>query len=375
MVRERSYSIRRATRLLGLMLISTVIFGMIPVQSRDTFIRTKPNRESTQPAGTRFMRNEKFGFAIHGGAGTIVRNSMTPELEKEYRAKLNESLLAGYEILKHDGTSLDAVEAAITIMEDSPLFNAGKGAVYTSDGSIELDASIMDGKTLKAGAVAAVRHIKNPIRAARLVMEQSPNVLMVGEGAEAFAREKGIELVPVEYFQTTRRWQELQRAKEKENRETEQPKKSGHNLDKEFHDVTKYGTVGAVALDKQGNLAAGTSTGGKTNKKFGRVGDSPIIGAGTYANNRTCAVSGTGDGEYFMRGVLAYDVSAMMEYKDKSLSDASRIAIEKMGKLGGFGGLIGIDRDGNIAMPFNSEGMYRGYIGVDGKVVIVIYKD
>ena len=347
---------------------------MMPVQSQNTAASAKSNGDRAGPSNIVVVRNEKFGFAIHGGAGTIVRSGMTPEMENEYRAKLNEALFAGFEILNHGGPSLDAVEAAIRIMEDSPLFNAGKGAVYTSDGTIELDASIMDGRTLKAGAVAAVKHLKNPITVARLVMEKSPHVLMVGDGAEAFAKEKGIELVPQEYFQTTRRWQELQRAKEKEKQEAEQPKKISRDLDMEYRDVTKYGTVGAVALDQHGNLAAATSTGGKTNKKFGRVGDSPIIGAGTYANNRTCAVSGTGDGEYFIRGVLAYDISAMMEYDGKTLREASRIAIEKLGKLGGSGGIIAIDHDGNISMPFNTEGMYRGYVGVDGKAVIEIYK-
>jgi beta-aspartyl-peptidase (threonine type) len=276
--------------------------------------------------------------------------------------------------LKNDGNSLDAVEAAIRLMEDSPLFNAGKGAVFTSEGTVELDASIMDGKTLKAGAVAAVKHLKNPISVARLVMEQSPHVLMVGEGAEAFAKGKGIEPVPNEYFRTERRWQELQRAKEKERKEAEQPQKVSQ-LEQEYADVSKQGTVGAVALDKHGNLAAATSTGGKTNKKFGRVGDSPIIGAGTYANNRTCAVSGTGDGEYFIRGVVAYDISAMMEYQGKSLKEAAAAVIEKLGKLGGTGGLIAIDRSGNITMPFNTEGMYRASIGADGKAVVEIYKE
>lgn len=366
---------RHAKERLAFLLVGTIFLTIVPFQSQSRAGNAKPQRGSKQPSSVVVMRNQNFGFAIHGGAGTILKSSMTPEVENEYRAKLNEALLAGFEILKHDGSSLDAVEAAIKIMEDSPLFNAGKGAVYTNEGTIELDASIMDGKTLKAGAVAAVKHLKNPISVARLVMEQSPNVLMVGDGAEAFAKEKGVELVPVEYFQTTRRRQELQRAKEKEKREAVQPKKVSHRLDTEYPDVTKYGTVGAVALDKHGNLAAATSTGGKTNKKFGRVGDSPIIGAGTYANNRTCAVSGTGDGEYFIRQVLAYDVSAMMEYKGMSLKKASRIAIEKVGKLGGSGGIIAIDRDGNIAMPFNTEGMYRGFIGLDGKVVIEIYKD
>lgn len=335
-----------------------------------------PAASREKPSGSAALSNQSFGFAIHGGAGTILKSNMKPEMEAEYRAKLKEALMAGYEILKNDGSSLDAVEAAIKIMEDSPLFNAGKGAVYTGAGTIELDASIMDGKTLKAGAVASVKHLKNPVSAARLVMEQSPNVLMVGEGAEAFAKQKGFELVPQEYFFTERRQKELERAKEKEKAEAgEQPKKVSRKLEDGDSDVTAYGTVGAVALDKHGNLAAATSTGGKTNKMVGRIGDSPIIGAGTYANNRTCAVSGTGDGEYFIRSVVAHDISALMEYQGKSLKEAAQLVIEKVGKLGGTGGLIAIDHNGNIAMHFNTEGMYRAFVGADGKAFVEIYKD
>lgn len=357
------------------LLVCTILFSIVPLQAGSRASNATPQRQNKQPSSVVVMRNQNFGFAIHGGAGTILKNSMTPEVEQAYRAKLNEALLAGFEILKNNGSSLDAVESAIRIMEDSPLFNAGKGAVYTSEGTIELDASIMDGKTLKAGAVAAVKHLKNPISVARLVMEQSPNVLMVGDGAEAFAKQKGVELVSADYFKTERRWQELQKAKEKEKQQAEPLKKSSRNLESEYPDVASLGTVGAVALDKHGNLAAGTSTGGKTNKKFGRVGDSPIIGAGTYANNHTCAVSGTGDGEYFIRGVVAYDVSALMEYKGMTLNAASSMVIEKVGRLGGSGGIIAIDHGGNIAMPFNTEGMYRGYVGESGKVVVEIYKD
>jgi beta-aspartyl-peptidase (threonine type) len=359
----------------ALFLLISLCFAVVPVRAQNRETNPTAKSEGGKPAGTVVMTNQNFVFAIHGGAGTILKGNMTPEMEAAYQAKLREALLAGYNILKHDGSSLDAVEAAIRLMEDSPLFNAGKGAVFTSEGTIELDASIMDGSTLKAGAVAVVKHIKNPISVARLVMEQSPHVLMVGEGAEAFAKQKGIDLVPNDYFRTERRWQELQRAKEKERREAEQPNKVSRNLDAEYPDVTKYGTVGAVALDSHGNLAAGTSTGGKTNKKFGRVGDSPIIGAGTYANNLTCAVSATGDGEYFIRGVVAYDISAMMEYQGKSLKEAAGAVIEKVGKLGGSGGLIAIDRNGNITMPFNSEGMYRGRVGADGKILIEIYRE
>lgn len=304
-------------------------------------------------------------LVIHGGAGTILRSEMTAELEKEYRDKLGEALTAGYSVLKHGGSSLDAVETAIKIMEDSPLFNAGKGAVFTHEGTNELDASIMDGKTLKAGAVASLRRIKNPISLARLVMEQSPHVMMVGDGAESFAKDHGIAFVSPDYFYTEKRWKQLQRAKEAE----EKAKKRANAADE------KRGTVGCVALDKDGNLAAGTSTGGMTNKRFGRVGDSPIVGAGTYANNLTCAVSATGDGEYFIRSVVAHDISALMEYKSMTVKDAAQAVIDKVAKLGGKGGVIALDKDGNIAMPFSSAGMYRAYIDDEGKPVVLIYRD
>src|SRR5439155_7744793 len=252
---------------------------------------------------------------------------------------------------KKGGSSLDAVEAAVRVLEDNPLFNAGKGAVFTHEGTNELDASIMDGRTLKAGAVAGLQHIRNPISLARLVMEKSPHVMLDGEGAEAFAKEMGMPFVAQKYFYTDERWQALQKVKSS----------PGPVSDKE-----KHGTVGAAALDKQGNLAAATSTGGMTNKKFGRIGDSPIIGAGTYANNRTCAVSCTGDGEYFIREVVAHDVAALMEYKPMALKEAAQAPIDKVGKLGGTGGLIAIETDGNFAPPFNTAGLYRGMVGVAG---------
>jgi beta-aspartyl-peptidase (threonine type) len=307
----------------------------------------------------------KTRIVIHGGAGTITKSSMTPEREKEYIDKLTEVLLAGDSVLKKGGSSLDAVEATIRMMEDSPLFNAGKGAVFTHEGTNELDASIMDGKTLNAGAVASVKHVKNPIGLARMVMEKSPHVMMAGGGAEQFAKANGVELVDQQYFFTQRRWDELQ--------------KMLHNSDssKPSADSTskKHGTVGCVALDKDGNLAAGTSTGGMSNKMYGRVGDSPIIGAGTYANNKTCAVSSTGWGEYFIRSVVAYDISALMEYKGVSLDDAANsVIMDKLTKLGGTGGIIAVDKDGNIAMPFNTSGMYRAYIDDDGKPVVKVYK-
>jgi beta-aspartyl-peptidase (threonine type) len=261
-------------------------------------------------------------------------------------------------------------------LEDSPLFNAGKGAVLTSEGTVELDASIMDGKTLKAGAVAAVKHVKNPISLARLVMEKSPHVMMVGDGAEAFAKEHDVELVAQDYFIIERRRQELEKAKEADKKESGPSKQTKPEKERTPPEEKKHGTVGAVALDKAGNLAAGTSTGGMTNKKFGRIGDSPIIGAGTYANNQTCAISATGHGEYFIRSVVAHDISALMEYKGMSLKEAANTVImNKLGKLGGTGGVIAIDKNGQVAMPFNTPGMYRGYVGADGKVVIEIYKD
>jgi L-asparaginase / beta-aspartyl-peptidase len=329
-----------------------------------------------QTSGAERQSTQPFGFAIHGGAGTILKTEMTPELEEAYRVKLQEAVLAGYDILKGGGSSLNAVEAALRILEDSPLFNAGKGSVLTSAGTVEMDASIMDGRTLKAGAVAAVQHVKNPISLARLVMEQSPHVLLVGDGAEAFAKEKGIELVPQDYFITDRRRKELEREKEKVKKQSAPVKQTHGGRFPLVPDERKYGTVGAVALDKEGNLAAGTSTGGKTNKRVGRVGDSPIIGAGNYANNRTCAVSGTGDGEYFIRLLIAYDISALMEYEGMSVEAAAqKVVMEKLKGLGGDGGVIAIDKKGNIAMSFNTPGMYRARVGASGKPVVEIYKD
>jgi L-asparaginase / beta-aspartyl-peptidase len=301
----------------------------------------------------------KFRMVIHGGAGTIERSEMTPENEAAHRAGLEQSLKAGYDVLDRGGSSLDAVEAAIRVLEDNPLFNAGKGAVFTHEGTNELDASIMDGTTLKAGAVAGLKHIRNPISLARLVMEKSPHVMLDGDGAEAFAKKIGVTFVDQKYFYTDERWQALQKMKS-----TPEPAK----------DKDRHGTVGAVALDQAGHLAAGTSTGGITNKEFGRIGDSPIIGAGTYANNRTCAVSCTGDGEYFIRSVVAHDVSAMMKYKNTTVKEAAQAAIDEVGRLGGTGGLIAIDKDGNVAMPFNTSGMYRGVIGADGKMSVEIYR-
>lgn len=317
-------------------------------------------------------QNPRLGFVIHGGAGVIRRGSLTPEREKEYRAKLEEALLAGYKALQEGKSSLDAVETAIRIMEDSPLFNAGKGAVFTADGKNELDSSIMDGKTLAAGAAAGLRHVKNPITLARAVMEKSPHVMMTGDGAEKFAKEKGIDIVDEKYFFTQDRWDSLQRILKQEKEKSQEKKVSAIVAEEPYN---KFGTVGAIALDKSGNLAAGTSTGGMTNKKYGRVGDAPIIGAGTYANNETCAVSATGWGEYFIRLSVARDISALMEYRALPVQQAADNVISKVGKLGGDGGVIAMDKFGNIGISFNSEGMYRAYINAEGKPIVEIYKD
>lgn len=304
-------------------------------------------------------------MVIHGGAGTILKENMTPEKETAYRDKLEEALETGLAILKRGGSSLDAVESAIRVMEDSPLFNAGKGAVFTNQGRNEMDAAIMDGATLDAGAVASVTNIKNPISAARKVMTESIHVMLVGKGAEQFAGEQGLEQADSSYFFTKDRWDSLQRAKEKEAARSDA--RRFENAD------TKYGTVGAVALDRNGNIAAGTSTGGLTNKRFGRVGDSPIIGAGTYANNKTCGVSCTGTGEYFMRGLVAYDVSAHMDYAGKNLASAANVVMKKLAAMGGSGGFVALDKNGNVYMPFNTPGMYRGYIRGDGVPHIFFY--
>lgn len=314
-----------------------------------------------------------YCIVIHGGAGTITKKSMSPDVEKAYREKLSEALRLGHDTLSKGGTCLAAIEIAIRLLEDSPLFNAGKGSVFTSDGRQEMDASIMEGKGLMAGAVAGVRTIKHPISAARAVMERSSHVLMTGRGAEQFAKAQGLEIVDTSYFYDEKRWKQLQKIKEQEKRQLDRSDTTGyHEVMKEY----KFGTVGAVALDMYGNIAAGTSTGGMTNKRFGRVGDSPIIGAGTYASNRTCAVSCTGHGEYFIRAVVAYDISALMEYKGYSVEQAAKeVIMNKLVKMGGEGGAIVLDAKGNFTMVFNTEGMYRGYMKKDGKPEVFIYKD
>ena len=300
-------------------------------------------------------------LVIHGGAG-VVRKEMTPEKEKAVRAGLEKALQAGYSALKSGASSLDAVTLAIVVLEDDPNFNAGKGAVFNHDGRNELDASIMDGATLRAGAVANVHRIKNPIELARAVMEKSEHVMLIEEGAEKFAQSIGMHLVDPKYFYTEERWKALQQALEEEKAKTAEPGKTPH-----------HGTVGAVALDSKGNLAAGTSTGGMTNKRFGRVGDSPIIGAGTYADAR-CAVSATGWGEYYIRATAARDICARVEFRGDDLKKAAdEVVLGIIPKLGGDGGVIALDKDGNIAMPFNTDGMFRGWVDRDGKTHVAIY--
>jgi beta-aspartyl-peptidase (threonine type) len=320
-------------------------------------------------------QQKKYVMVIHGGAGTILKKNMTPEKEAAYIAALTKALNTGYAEIKAGKSSLDAVEATIHVLENDPHFNAGKGAVFTHDGRNELDAAIMDGKTLMAGAVAGVTTIKNPISAARAVMEKSEHVMMVGAGADQFAKEAGLEIVDPKYFWTKERWDGLQQAIKEDSTKAvlDHGNKKSELFGIKNHDY-KFGTVGCVALDKAGNLAAGTSTGGMTNKKYGRVGDAPIIGAGTYCNNETAGISCTGWGEFYIRNVVAKTISDLMEYKGLSVAEASKIALDKVGKMGGDGGLIALDKKGNMTTPFNTEGMYRGAITADGKIEISIYK-
>ncbi len=328
-------------------------------------IACEPDKKSEPGMNTE--TNPAVTLVIHGGAGTIRRENMSPEREEAYRAALRKALDTGYEVLSSGGKSVDAVIAAIAVLEDSPLFNAGKGAVFTYAGKNELDASIMDGSNLKAGAVAGVTTIKNPIKAAYAVMTESEHVMLSGTGADAFAREQGLEIVDPSYFVDSARYQQYLRRRQSEKHDSgsaqEEPEK-------------KFGTVGAVALDQYGNLAAGTSTGGMSDKRYGRIGDSPVIGAGTYAKNGTCAVSATGWGEFFIRLAVAHDISAMIEYAGLSLEEAAdSVIMKKLPALGGDGGIIALDRSGNISMKFNTEGMYRGYIRKKGEALTFIYKD
>lgn len=303
----------------------------------------------------------RWGIVIHTGAGNFTLESLG-ERREPMRAAMTEALAAGHRVLSAGGTSLDAVQAAIVILEDSPLFNAGRGAVFTHDGVNELDASLMDGASRKAGAVAGLRRVRNPILLARLVMDRSPHVMLTGEGAEAFAVEQGVTLVDPGYFRTERQWEALQRALEQEKA------KQGAALPPPD---AYLGTVGAVALDRQGNLAAGTSTGGMVNKRFGRVGDSPIVGAGTYASNASCAISATGHGEFFIRYTVAHDICARVEYGGMGVQAAADLVVQGVLKgAGGDGGVIGMDRQGTVAMSHNVTGMGRGYMGADGAVTI-----
>ena len=307
----------------------------------------------------------QFSIAIHGGAGTILKSSLTPEKEKDYKQALDKALQAGIKVLDEGSSALDAVEMAVIELENTPLFNAGKGSVFTSDGKHEMDASIMEGKLLNAGAVSMIKGVKNPIALARLVMEKSGHVFLAGAGAEAFARSTNCEFKEASYFYDEFRYQQWLSVKGTDTTQLD------HAMNKE----EKFGTVGAVAKDKHGNLAAATSTGGMTNKSFGRVGDTPMIGAGNYANNETCAVSCTGSGEFFIRGVVAYDVSCLMEYKGMTLYQAcDEVIHSRLKKIGGDGGLIAVDHAGNLAMPFNTDGMYRASYKSGGSKIIAIYQ-
>ena len=341
-------------------------FFTIYLSCNTTTNKSTKNEENT-------IKNE-FAIIIHGGAGTILKKNMTLEKEHAYMAKLEEAVRVGHAILKAGGTSRNAVMKTIQVMEESPLFNAGKGAVFTHEGTNELDASFMDGKTLNAGAVAGVTSVKSPIELAIKVMTDSDHVMLSGKGAAIFAKEKGLEIVDPSYFYTERRFKSLQRIKDKANTELDHDDKKAAFYDADIKN-SKFGTVGCVALDKDGNIAAGTSTGGMTNKRWGRIGDAPIIGSGTYANNLTCGVSSTGWGEYFIRGQIAYDISAQMEYQNKSLKQATTDVIQnKLTKLGGTGGVVALDKNGNMSFEFNTAGMYRASMSDKGKLVVKIYK-
>ena len=331
------------------------------------------NSSDQTAVSTQTDNKPNFGIVLHGGAGTILKKNMSDSLEQVYRDKLEEAIRVGHAVLEEGGSSVEAVRRTINVMEDSPLFNAGKGAVFTNAGTNELDASIMEGSSMNAGAVAGVTTVKNPIDLAIEVMNNSDHVMLAGKGAESFAQQQDIERVDPEYFYTENRYRGLQRIKDSEKTQLDHDDQQAAFYDPQIKDA-KFGTVGAAALDKHGNLAAGTSTGGMTNKRWGRIGDAPIIGAGTYANNNTCAVSGTGWGEFFIRGVVAYDISALMEYKGMSLQEAAREVIQKKNpELGGDGGIVAIDYQGNVAMEFNTAGMYRASMNKQGELEIAIY--
>ncbi|EGV43208.1 isoaspartyl peptidase/L-asparaginase [Bizionia argentinensis JUB59] len=353
-----------------LILLILVLFSTCKSKEELEAISNKQHPEAVD--STKIMVN-KFAIVIHGGAGTILKKNMTIEEETAYEDKLEEAIRVGHKILSEGGSSLDAVEKTITVLEDSPLFNAGKGAVFTNAETNELDASIMDGKTLNAGASAGTTTVKNPITLARSIMDNSPHVMLSGIGAEQFATEKGLMMVDPSYFFTQSRMNTLKLIKKRE-------RQNAATKETAFYDATiknsKFGTVGCVALDKNGNLAAGTSTGGMTNKRWGRIGDAPIIGAGTYANNNTCAVSSTGWGEFFIRAMVAHDISALMDYKGLTLREAAREVIQtKVPDLGGDGGIIAVDKYGNMVMEFNTAGMYRASMDQDGELTVGIYKN
>ena len=332
-----------------------------------TFCSCEQPMEKSVKAQTK----DNFGIVIHGGAGTILRKNMTPEMDAAYREILAKAIETGHAILAAGGSSTEAVEKTIHVMENSPLFNAGKGAVLNSEGGVELDASFMDGARLDAGAIAGAQNIKNPISAAIQVMNNSPHVMLSGAGADQFAKEQGLLMEEADYFLTERRLKALERVQKEEAK-----KQAYAKPHTPFYAQQRMGTVGCVALDKAGNLAAGTSTGGMTNKKWNRIGDAPIIGAGTYANNESCGISATGWGEYFIRSVVAHDIAALVSYKGLSIQEAARIVIhDKVGKLGGDGGIVGLDRYGNVAMEMNTEGMYRAHMDAKGNQSIKIYKD
>jgi len=323
------------------------------------------NQEKTVKEEVKTREPNSFAIVIHGGAGGIKKEYFTEEQQEAYKAKLQEALNAGYAVLEKGGISLDAVQAAINVMEDSPLFNAGKGSVYNSEGNQEMDAAIMDGKTLNSGAIAGVNHIKNPILAARIVMDSSSHVLLSGKGAEIMASKYGIEMVDSSYFFTEKRMNQL---KELQGKEKTKLDHTAFLIKNELIDDHKFGTVGAVAIDKNGNIASGTSTGGMTNKKYGRIGDVPIIGAGTYANNETCGISATGTGEYFIRTVAAHEVSSLIKYKGVTPANAlNEVLFKQIGPLGGEGGMILLDKYGDVYWDFNSTGMFRGYKKSNGE--------
>ena len=352
-----------------LLVLGLIFFGCNPVSKKNY------DADLDSDITTNQKKVNDFAIIIHGGAGTILKKNMTSEKEANYKAKLEEAIRVGYTILQNGGTSQEAVLKTIQVMEESPLFNAGKGAVFTHEGTNELDASFMDGKTLNAGAVAGVTDVKSPIELAIKVMTDSEHVMLSGKGASIFAKEKGLEIVDPSYFYTENRFKSLERIREREKSQLDHDDKKAAFYDADIKD-SKFGTVGCVALDKEGNIAAGTSTGGMTNKRWGRIGDAPIIGSGTYANNKTCGVSSTGWGEYFIRSQVAYDISAQMEYQHKSLKEATTDVIQnKLTKLGGTGGVVALDKNGNMSFEFNTAGMYRASMDAKGNLIVKIYKE